>query len=109
VRTKRASSSKQEDSMGQTRGITCELTAFHIDNPPGDDVTGKQEWMAIATAHVYNPSPNTGGILTPETAILAGAVMEVIYGKSMASTQEGALVAALRALLFQLRAKGYSV
>jgi hypothetical protein len=95
--------------MTHRRGVTCQLTAFHIANPPDNGVYGPHEWMAIATAQVYNPNPERGGILTSETAILAGAVMEVIHGRATAATQEDALVTALKGLLFQMEAKGHSV
>jgi hypothetical protein len=95
------------ERMTHRRGVTCQVTAFQIDNPPDDGVTGPHEWMAIATAQVYNPNPETGGVLTAEEAVLAGAVMEVIHGRARAATQEGAMVTALEALLFQLEAKGH--
>lgn len=69
---------------------------------------GPHEWMAVATAHVYDPNPDTGGILTPAGAILAGAVMKVVEGRSSASSEIEALSGALRALIFQLDALGYS-
>ena len=94
--------------MKHRRGITCEISAFHIDEPPYDGVTGPHEWMAIATAHVYNPNPDTGGILTPTDAILAGAVMEVLYGRATAATEGDAMSAALDALLFNVAAKGFA-
>jgi hypothetical protein len=93
--------------MSYRRGVTCQVTAFQIDSPPDDGVKGPHEWMAIASAHVYNPNPETGGRLTPETAVLAGAVMDVVHGRATAATQEDALVTAVRALLFQMEAKGY--
>ena len=93
--------------MTHRRGVTCQVTAFHIDNPPDDGVKGPHEWMAIATAQVYNTSPDTGGLLTAETAVLAGAVMEVVHGRATASTQEDAMVTALKSLLFQMEARGY--
>ncbi len=94
--------------MKYRRSVTCQVTAFQIENPPDDGVKGPHEWMAIATAQVYNPHPETGGVLTPETAVLAGAVMEVVNGRATAATQEDALVTALKALLFQLSAKGFA-
>lgn len=94
--------------MKYRRSITCQVTAFHVEAAPDDGVKGPHAWMAIATAQVFNRNPESGGILTPETAVLAGAVMEVVHGRATAGTQEGALVSAVRALLFQLDAKGYS-
>jgi hypothetical protein len=94
--------------MSHRRGVTCQVTAFHIEPPPDDGVKGPHEWMAIATAQVYNPNPDSGGVLTHETAVLAGAVMEVVHGRASAATQEDALVTAVKALLFQLEAKGYT-
>ncbi len=94
--------------MTHRRGVTCQVTAFHIENPPDDGVKGPHDWMAIASAQVYNPNPETGGVLTPDTAVLAGAVMEVVHGRATAATQEDALVTAVKALLFQLEARGYA-
>ena len=94
--------------MSYRRGITYSVTAFHLDDPPVHEVVGRHEWMAIATAHVYNPNPDTGGALDPETAILAGAVMEVVAGTAKAGNEEQAVLVALKALLFQLNAKGFA-
>ena len=93
--------------MQWQRGVTCQLTAFHVQDPPENGVTGPHEWLAIATAQVYNPSPDTGGALNAETAILAGAVMEVVHGRASAVSQTAALVAALDSLMFALTAKGF--
>jgi hypothetical protein len=93
--------------MNSQRGVTCQLTAFHVQDPPDDGVTGRHEWMAIASAQVYNASPDTGGILDAETAVLAGAVMEVVHGRATAVSQRAALIAALDSLLFALTAKGF--
>lgn len=89
--------------------FTCQLTTFRIQNPPViEGVTSPHEWMALATTHVYDPEPDPR-LLSPEGAILSGAVMRVIEGRVSASTQLAAMHAAVDALMFQLdalRAKG---
>jgi len=87
------------------RGLSCSVSAFRVRLPPRTAVTGPHEWLGVATVHVTNPSPDTGGRLTPEAAILAGAVMEVVEGRASAESEEAALEAALRAALFQLNAR----
>ena len=94
--------------MSHKRGTVCEITSFRVENPPSDGVTGPHVWMAIATAHVYDANVDTKGVLTPAGAVLSGAVMRVIEGRVSAATEEEALVGALTALLFQLRATGLS-
>ena len=93
--------------MQHKLGINCQITAFQVAQPPADPVRGSHEWLAIATAHVYNSDPGSKGVLTPETAVLAGAVLESVHGRASACTQGDAMRSALDALLFQLKAKGF--
>lgn len=88
-----------------TKGKTVEVTSYQLDAPLSDGVHGPHDWLAIATAHRYEPNPDTGGILTPDQAILAGAVLEVVEGRATAASEEGAMLAAVRALVFQWTAK----
>ena len=92
--------------MSHKRGMTYQVTAFRIDDPPQDGVTGPQPWMAVATAHVFDPRTEVKG-LTPAGVILSGEVMRIIDGKASAATEAAAVTAALQALLFQLKAKGF--
>jgi hypothetical protein len=83
-------------------GLTCQVTAYYVEDPPYDGVFGPHAWMAIATAHIYDPEPDTGGRLNAETAILAGAVMRTFHARSSAMTQKAAMEAAMAGLLEQL-------
>lgn len=83
------------------QGITCTVTAYQLDPPIDVDPFGRQEWIAVATAHRYHPNPDTGGLLTPEAAIIACEVVELVQGKGTAGTQEDAMRAAVGALVFQ--------
>lgn len=88
------------------RGITCEITAFEILNPPPppDPRFATVKWMAVATAHVYDPDLIVPP-LTRETTVLAGETMRVISSRSHAQTQAAI---ALNGLLYQLAAIGLS-
>lgn len=91
------------------RGISCAVTSFNIDDPPDDGVTEPHGWLAVATASVYDSNPDTGGVLTPESAILAGVVMKTVEGRATASNEADAVLTAVKALLFQLHAEGHIV
>lgn len=93
--------------MSHRRGVTCQITAFEVPNPPSDPDAAGRKWLAVATAHVYDPNVVVPG-LKPEQVALAGETMRVIDGRAFADTEADALAAALRGLLFQLTAKGYS-
>jgi hypothetical protein len=88
--------------MSQRMVTSCQITSFYISDPPFDGVTGPHQWMAIATAHVYDESPDTRGILSHDQAILAGAVMKVVEARTTANTEENAMKSVVGALLFQL-------
>ena len=87
-------------------GISCQVTAYYVDEPPSDGVTGPHSWLAIATAHLYDPEPDTGGRLNAATAILAGAVMRVFEARATAMTQRQAMQTAMASLLSQLEFSG---
>ena len=89
------------------RGVTCEITAFEVPNPPTDPDSPNRKWLAIATSHVYDPNAKAPP-LTPAQVPLAGETMRVIQGKGFADTEATALATALKALLFQLTAGGFS-
>lgn len=93
-------------SKSADQGLHCQITAYRVHDAPSDGVQRAMPWYAIATSHVYDPAPDTGGILSNDAAILAGATMRVFEGRVNASTQKEALHAALSALLVQLEAAG---
>lgn len=80
------------------------MSSFWVEDPPTDGVTEPHGWMAVATAHVYESHPDTGGNLTPDGAILAGVVMRTVDGRATASNEADAILAAVKGLLFELRA-----
>ncbi|WP_438025559.1 hypothetical protein [Sorangium sp. So ce233] len=93
--------------MDHVRGITCQITAFQVPDPPSEPDASGRKWLAVATAHVYDPKIELPG-LKPGQAALVGETMRVIDGRAAADTEAQAMAAALQALLFQLTAKGYS-
>lgn len=93
--------------IGFRRGVSCEVSAFEVPNPPLEPESPQRKWLAIATAHVYDPDFEVRG-LTRQQVALAGEMMRVVEGRAMGDTEAEALVAALNALLFQLAARGYS-
>jgi hypothetical protein len=92
--------------MSHRRGMTYQVTAFCLDDPPQDGVTVPQPWMAVATAHVFDRHVKVNG-LTPAGVILSGEAMRIISGKASAASEAEAVEAALQALLFQLAAQGF--
>jgi hypothetical protein len=93
--------------MSHKRGITCQITAFEVPDPPSDPDSLARKWLAVATAHIYDPNIMVPG-LKPGQATLAGETMRVVEGRAFADTEAKALVTALEGLLLQLAAKGYS-
>jgi hypothetical protein len=93
--------------MSYRRGVTCQITAFEVADPPSEPNTTGRKWLAVATAHVYDPNVVVPG-LKPGQEVLAGETMRVIDGRAFADTEAQAMVAALEGLLFQLTARGYS-
>lgn len=93
--------------MTHRRGVTCQITSFEVTDPPADPVAAGRKWLAVATAHVYDPNVVVPG-LKPGQEATAGETMRVIDGRAFADTEAQALAAALEALLFQLTARGYS-
>ncbi len=92
--------------MTYRRGVTCEITAFEVPNPPTDPDSANRKWLAIATSHVYDPNVSVPGF-TAQQAALAGETMRVIKGIGGADSQAAALATALKALVFQLTAGGF--
>ncbi|WP_437904016.1 hypothetical protein WME95_36845 [Sorangium sp. So ce327] len=93
--------------MIHRRGITCQITAYEVPDPPSDPDARGRKWLAIATAHVYDPNIELPG-LKPGQAALVGETMRVFNGRAAADTEAQAMAAALQALLFELTAKGFS-
>jgi hypothetical protein len=89
-----------------TPGITCQVSAFYLQDPPDDGFTGPHPWLAIATAHVYDPHPPTGGKLTPDGAVLACVVMRTLEAKVTALTQPQAMQGAIGELFARLKSSG---
>lgn len=89
------------------RGVTCQISAFEIGNPPNDPSTLDRKWVAIATAHAYDPSVRVAGF-KPGQEALVGETMRVFSGRAFGDTEAQAMSAALQALLFELTAKGFS-
>jgi hypothetical protein len=88
-------------------GVTCQISSFEVPNPPLDPEAIGRKWLAVATAHVYDPNAQVPG-LKPEEVVFAGETMRVISGRAYAPTEADAMRSALEALLFQLTAKGFS-
>ena len=84
------------------------ISVFSLSRTLDDGVSGPHDWLGVATSHTYDPEPDTGGVLTPEQAVLAGAVMVVAEGRATAATESEAAHAALRALFFQIESDGSS-
>ena len=66
-----------------------------------------RKWVAVATAHVYDPDVDVPG-LQPGQGALVGETMRVLNGRAFADTEAQAMRAALEGLLFELTAKGFS-
>jgi hypothetical protein len=93
--------------MTHRRGITCQITAYEVPDPPSDPDAQGRKWLAVATAHVYDPKVDLPG-LKPGQAALVGETMRVFNGRAAADSEAQAMVAALQGLLFELTAKGFS-
>ena len=93
--------------MTYRRGVTCQISAFEVPNPPSDPDATARTWLAIATAHVYDPDVKVPG-LRPGQEALAGETMRVLNGRAFANTEAQAMIAALEGLLFELTGKGFS-
>jgi hypothetical protein len=83
------------------RGVTCQISAFEVPNPPNDPNAADRKWLAIATAHAYDPDIKVPG-LRPGQQALVGETMRVLHGRASADTEAQAMVGALEVLLFQL-------
>jgi hypothetical protein len=84
---------------------TIQVTTFHVADPPSDGAKEPQDWMAVATIHVFDPARKVKN-LTAEGVILSGEAMRIVDGKGFADTEDAAVQAAVRGLLFQLKALG---
>ncbi len=89
------------------RGTTCQITAFEILEAPTDPNVPARKWMAVATAHVYDPNIVVP-LLTAAQTVLAGETMRPISSRSYADTEAEAMAIALKGLLFELTSKGFS-
>lgn len=93
--------------MTHRRGITCQITAYQVPDPPSDPDSRRRKWLAIATAHVYDPDVELPGLKHGQAA-LVGETMRVFNGRAAADTEAEAMRAALDGLLYELTAKGFS-
>ena len=96
-----------ESSFTHRRGLTCQISAFEILETLTDPNVPRRKWMAVATAHVYD-SDVVVPHLTPVQTVLAGETMRAITARAYADTEPEAMAAALKGLLFELTAKGFS-
>lgn len=85
------------------RGVTCQISAFEVPNPPSDPNAQARKWMAVATAHVYDANIKVPG-LQPGQEALACETMRVLNGRAFADTEAQAMRAALEGLLFEVSA-----
>lgn len=93
--------------MAHKRGAVCQVTAFEVLVTSSESNPESHSWFAIATANVYDPDVKAKS-LTPEQAALVGETMRTLTGRASGATEALAMVAALNALLFELKAKGFS-
>lgn len=93
--------------MEYRRGVTCQITAFEVLDAPADPDVPAHKWMAVATAHVYDPDIVVP-LLTPAQTVLVGETMRVFSSRASADTEAVAMAMALEGLLFELTARGFS-
>ncbi len=93
--------------MTHRRGITCQISAYEVPDPPSDPDAHGRKWIAVATAHAYDPDVEVPG-LKPGQAAPVGETMRVFSGRAAGDTEAQAMAAALQALLYELTAKGFS-
>lgn len=98
---------KGENMTTHRSGITCQISAFEVRDPPSDPTALARKWMAVATAHVYDPKVRVPG-LQPGQEALSGETMRVLSGRAFADTEAQAMKAALEGMLFELTGKGLS-
>jgi hypothetical protein len=91
-------------SMSSNRGIQCHITTHLLEDPPDDGITGPQQWLAVATTHIYAELPLEPGLKNRGQMILSTAALRTISGRVTASTEEAAAAGAVTALRFQLAA-----
>src|SRR5688500_15210966 len=88
------------------RGTNCHISAFELSDPPADPVGITRKWMAVATAHVYDPAVRVPALNGAE--VFAGETMRIFHGRGSGDTEAQAMIAALQTLLYQLTANGFS-
>lgn len=86
--------------MGHRRATSCSVTAFEVTGET-TPVGQTSHWLGIATSQVYDADVRVEG-LSATQRILLGETMVVVSGRGNASTEAGAMHAALEALLFEL-------
>lgn len=89
------------------RGITCQVAAFRVIDPPEDPIVPTSTWIAVATCQLYDPEIEVAS-LTPAQVVLTGETVRTISGKASSNSEAKAMRLAINALLFELTAKGYS-
>jgi hypothetical protein len=93
--------------MTYRRGVTCQVSAFEVIDAFVELGMPARRWMAVATAHVYDPDV-VAPPLTSAQVVLVGETMRVLSSKSSAGTEAEAMALALKGLLFELTANGFS-
>ncbi len=88
------------------RGLTCEVSSFEVEEFPGNEGP-ERVWMAVASAHVYDPGVSAPP-LTPMQAVATGAVLRTISATARSSTEASAMMAAVKGLMYELTALGFS-
>lgn len=78
--------------------LACEVSAWRLEGSDG-------AWRAVATTHVFD-FEHVPPRLTPETAVLAGAVIRVVSAEATEDFPALAMALAVQALIDKLRRDG---
>lgn len=85
-----------------TRDISVSVAIFRLLGP----IAESGAWDAIATAAVWNPSPDVDGLLSPVQQVLAGAHLESVSGRARTEARSSAIVLAISELCAELERLG---
>jgi hypothetical protein len=91
------------------QGISCQITAYHIDDSENseDSYPEQGKWMAIATAHVFDEAKEIPN-MSRSDVIRTGEMMRTITCRSFSDKESNAMIIALEGLLHMLSAEGFS-
>lgn len=84
------------------RDVSLSVVVFRLE----DEFAETGAWDAVATAAVWNPSPDVGGLLSPEQRVLAGAHLETVSGRVRARTRAAAVTLAIAKTCAELERLG---